>query len=68
MSAVEELEQGLTFDQAEQLVHFDRPPAVELATATQQLLDELLGCFEEDDSPRFSADVLRHDLCLDADE
>ena len=51
MSAVEEFEQDLTLDQAERLVDFDPPPGVEVAAATQQLLDELLGRFEEDDSP-----------------
>jgi hypothetical protein len=68
MSAVEELDQVLTLDQANQLVDFDRPPAVELAAATQQLLDELLGRFEEDDSPMLSAHVLNHDFCADSDE
>jgi hypothetical protein len=67
MNAVEELEEALTLDQVQELADFD-PTVTADGTATQQLLDELLGCFEEDDSPRFSADVLRHDLCLDADE
>jgi hypothetical protein len=68
MSAVEELDQVLTLDQANQLVDFDRAPAGEFAAATQQLLDELLGRFEEDDSPMLSAHVLNHDFCADSDE
>jgi hypothetical protein len=37
----------------EQLVDLDRSPSLEVASATQQLLDELLGRFEEDDLPMF---------------
>lgn len=68
MGAVEELGQGLTFDEAEQLVDFDPLPAVELASTTQELLDELLGRFEEDDSPILSALTLNHDFCAESDD
>jgi hypothetical protein len=50
MNGVEELEQVLTLDQARRLTDFNPIPRVEAAASTQQLLDELLGCFEEDDS------------------
>jgi hypothetical protein len=52
MNAVEELEEVLTLDQAQQLLDCDRT-TVEGASCTQQLLDELLGRFEDDDSPVF---------------
>ncbi len=48
MSAVEELAQLLTLDQAQRLVADPSGPAD--AVSTQQLLDDLLGCFDEDDS------------------
>jgi hypothetical protein len=49
-NAVEELKQVLTLDQAEQFMDFDSSLAVEAASSTQQLLDELLGRFEDDGS------------------
>jgi len=50
MNAVEELEEVLTLDQARQLIAFNSSPVVEGPSSTQQLLDELLGRFEDDDS------------------
>jgi hypothetical protein len=67
MSEVEQLEQVLTPDQAERNLSFNPSPAVEVATVTQQLLDELLGRFEEDDSPVFSAYSLNPELSADSD-
>jgi hypothetical protein len=68
MNAVEELEEVLTLDQAQVLADFDPSPAVEAGSATQQLLDELLGRFEEDDSPLFLAHGLTPEFCADSDE
>jgi hypothetical protein len=48
MNGVEELEEVLTLDQAQGLVDFNIP-TIERASTTQQLLDELLGRFEDDD-------------------
>jgi hypothetical protein len=67
MNPVEDLDQALTLDQAEQFVDFDLSPAVE-ASSTQQLLDELLGRFEDDGSPMFSAHGLTPEFCADFDE
>jgi hypothetical protein len=67
MNAVEELEEVLILNQVQELADFD-PTATADATATQQLLDELLGRFEEDDSPMFSTHTLNHDFCADSDE
>jgi hypothetical protein len=49
MNAVEALEEVLTADQAQQLIGSDPRPVVEAPSSTQQLLDELLGRFEDDD-------------------
>ena len=51
----------------EQLRNFDPLPAVEVDRATQQLLDELLGRFEEGDIPMF---LHGHstEFCSDSDE
>ncbi len=68
MNAVEELEQVLTLDQAQRLVDFDLSPAVEGSSSTQQLLDDLLGRFDEDDSPTFVAPGLTPELRADSDE
>jgi hypothetical protein len=65
MNPVEDLEQALTLDQAEQFVDFNPGPAVEAPSSTQQLLDELLGRFEDDDSPMFYANALNQDFCAD---
>lgn len=50
VNTFEELEQSLTLDQAEPLVDGDSVPEVEGPNSTQQLLDEMLGLFEDDDS------------------
>jgi hypothetical protein len=68
MDAVEELEQALTLDQAQRLADFDSSLAVGGNWSTQRLLDELLGRFEEDDSPTFLAHVLTSEFYLDSDE
>ena len=67
MNGVQELEEVLTLDQAQRLVDFDPSPAVEGPSSTQQLLDELLGRFE-DDSPTFLARGLTPDFYADSDE
>jgi len=46
MNAVEETP---ILNQAQRLTDFNLPPNPEAAAATQQLLDELLGRFEDDD-------------------
>jgi len=48
MNPVEELEQILTLDQAQEFADCDS--AVEAGSSTQQLLDDLLGRLEDDDS------------------
>lgn len=68
MNPVENLEQALTLDQAEQFVDLDPGPAVEAPSSTQQLLDELLGRFEDDGSPMFSPHGLTPEFCADFDE
>jgi hypothetical protein len=65
MNAVEDLEQVLTLDQAEQFADFDSSPAVDGASSTQQLLDELLGRFEDDSSPTHGLPL---DFCTDRNE
>ena len=66
MNVAEELEQVLTLDQTERLVDFDSSPVVEGSTSTQQLLDELLGRFEEDGS--FQAHGHTPEFCLDSED
>jgi hypothetical protein len=68
MNAVEELEDVLTLDQAHRLVNCDSTPGVEGNSSTQQLLDELLGRFEEDDSPMLLAHGLTPESYADSDE
>ena len=68
MNAVEDFEQVLTLDQAEQFTDFDSSPAVDGASSTQQLLDELLGRFEDDGSPMLLTHGLASDFCTDSDE
>jgi hypothetical protein len=68
MNPVEDLEQALTLDQAEQFVDFDSSPAVEAPSSTQQLLDELLGRFEDDGSPMFPPYGPTPEFCADLDE
>jgi hypothetical protein len=62
MSAVEELEEVL-FPRTRGLADFDPT-----ASSTQQLLDELLGCFEDDDSTTLLARSLTPEFCGDSDE
>jgi len=47
MNVFEELEQALTSDQAQRLVDCDSMLQVEGPNSTQQLLDEMLGLFED---------------------
>ncbi|HSZ02362.1 MAG TPA: hypothetical protein VK788_22885 [Terriglobales bacterium] len=68
MNPVEDLEQAVTLDQAQQFVDFDSNPAVEAPSSTQQLLDELLGRFEDDGSPMLSPHGLTPEFCADFDE
>jgi hypothetical protein len=65
VNAVDNLEQVLTLDQAERLVNVDCSPVEDGASSTQQLLDELLGRFEDDDSPIFHAHAT--DFLTDSD-
>jgi hypothetical protein len=67
-NAVEELEDVLTLDHAQELVNFDSSPALEGPSSTQQLLDELLGRFEDDGSPMFAPHGLTSEFCADFDE
>jgi hypothetical protein len=68
MNAVEDLEQILTLDQAQRLADFDPTVTADAVLPTQQLLDELLGRFEEDDSPTFLAHGLTPEFYADSDE
>lgn len=68
MNAVEELEDVVTLDQAQQLVEFDSSQGADGGSSTQQLLDELLGRFEDDDSPMSVAHVLAREVCADSDK
>ena len=68
MNPVEDLEKALTLDQAEQLVDFDSSPTVEAPSSTQQLLDELLGRFEDDGSTMLLTHSLTPELYADSDE
>ena len=68
MNAVEELEEVLTLDQAQELADFDSSIAAGGASSTQQLLDDLLGLFEEDDSETFVAHGLTSEFYPDSDE
>jgi len=68
MNCVEDLEEVLTFDQAQELADFDPSPSLEARSSTQQLLDELLGRFEEDDSVMFLAHGLKPEFHADSDE
>ena len=59
MSVVEELEEVITVDQAQPL---------EGSSCTQQLLDNLLGRFEEEDLPMFLALGLKPEIYTDSDD
>jgi hypothetical protein len=50
LNAFEELEQSLTVNHAQESVDCDSLSEVECPNSTQQLLDEMLGRFEDDDS------------------
>jgi hypothetical protein len=64
MNSVEDFEQVLTLDR--RLAEFDWSPAVEGASSTQQLLDELLGRFEDDGS--FQTHGHTPEFCLDSED
>jgi hypothetical protein len=68
MSVVEELEEVLTLDHAQELIGLEPGPVVEALSSTQQLLDELLGRFEDDGSPIFFPHGLAPEFCADYDE
>ncbi len=68
MNALEQFGQVLTVDQARELVDFDSSSGVEPASSTQQLLDELLGRLEDDDSPMFLAHALTSGFYADSEE
>ena len=68
MNAFEELEQSLTVDQAQELIDCDSVPEIEGPNSTQQLLDEMLGRFEDDDSPMLLACGVTPELYADSDE
>lgn len=68
MNPVEELEEVLTLDQAQELTDFDPGAAVGGGSSTQQLLDDLLGRFDEDDSPRFLPHAFAPEFHTDSDE
>ena len=59
MSVVEELEEVITVDPA---------PPFEGSSCTQQLLDNLLGRFEEEDLPMFLALGLKPEIYTDSDD
>jgi hypothetical protein len=66
MNVVEQFGQVLTGDRTRELV--ESSSGVEPASSTQQLLDELLGRFEDDDSPIFLAHALTSEFCFDSGE
>ena len=68
MNAFEELEQSVTPDQAQHLIDCDSVPKVDGPNSTQQLLDEMLGRFEDDDSTMLPAHGLSSELHADSDE
>jgi hypothetical protein len=55
MNAVEELEAVLTLNQAQELADFDSGSVVGGGLPIHQLLDDLLGRLDEDDSAMFVA-------------
>jgi hypothetical protein len=68
MNVVDEFDTVLTLDQAQELADFDPNPVVERDLPTQQLLDEMLGRFDEDDSVVFLAHGLTLELHADSDD
>ena len=68
MNVAEQFEQVLTGDQTRELGNFESSSGVEPASSTQQLLDELLGRFEDDDSPVYLAHALTPGFHADSEE
>jgi hypothetical protein len=60
VNTIENLEQVLTLDQAERFSDFDQSSELDGPCSTQQLLDELLGRFEDDGSPICEAQTTHH--------
>jgi hypothetical protein len=67
-NAVDELEEVLTLSHAQELIGFEPGPVVEAPSSTQQLLDELLGRFEDDDSLMPSPHGVTPEFCAYLDE
>jgi len=67
MSPVEELEEVLT-PRTRGLADFDSAVPADAATSAQQLLDELLGRFEDDDPTMPIAHGFAPELYIDSDE
>ena len=68
MNPVEELEEVLTLDQAQELADSDAGAAIGEGLSTQQLLDELLGRFEDDDSAMFLAHGVTPEFYAESDQ
>jgi len=68
VNVVDDLDTVLTLDQAQELADFDPDPVIEGDLPTQQLLDEMLGRFDEDDSLAFLAHGLTLELHADSDD
>ena len=68
LHAVAEFSESLTLDQAERSVDFASSRVVDGVSSTQQLLDELLGRFEDESSPMLLAHAVTHEFFADADE
>ena len=66
MNPVEELEAILTLDQAHEFL--DADSSVDRGLSTQQLLDDLLGRFDEDDALMLIANGAVTDFAIDSDE
>jgi hypothetical protein len=68
MNAAQELEEVLTLDQAQELADSDPGAAIGEGLSTQQLLDELLGRFEDDDSAMVLAHGVPPEFYADSDQ
>lgn len=68
MNAFEELEQAMTSDQVQCLGYLNQSTELESPNPTQQLLDEMLGLFEDDDSTVLLAHGINPELCAGSDE
>ena len=66
MDAVEVLEAVLTLDQVQELADLDEGGVGD--SSTHQLLDDLLGRFEEDESPIVLAHCLAPEFHTESDE